>query len=240
VKHDPLLRYFETVDPTKDLTDVSLDDRFPTEAMLARLHSAAEGRPVRKFRDVLWHRTTVFSIVAVLAVTGTAAAISLLRSPVTDTSRLSCYSQISLTSKVIEELSMSSDPLGACNVALHWKQMPQSAAPKGSLCVLANGSLAGFPPSRRADVCSYLKLAAFSGRAENIRIAEFEKVAMSYFGKTPCIAPAIARSEIIHLFAKFELTRWRVRFIRTSSVRACSTLAIQVKDRIVDLVGLLR
>lgn len=238
MKYDPLQRYFEAVNPAKSVTDASLDDRFPTEDMLARLHSAAEDRPARKFRHGLWHRTTVISIVAVLAVTGTAAAISLLRSPVTDTSRLSCYSQVSLTPKVIEVLPMSSDPLGACGTALHWKQMSKSSAPKGSLCVLTNGSLAGFPPSRRVDVCSYLKLATFNGRAENIRVAEFEKATMSYFGERACIAPETARREIIHLFAKFDLTHWRVRFTRTSSVRACSTLAIQVKDRVVDLVGI--
>ena len=221
------------------MTDASLNEHFPTEELLARLQRAAEARPARRLRHGFWQRTTVISLVAVLAVTGTAAAISFLRSPVTDTSRLSCFSQISLTSKVIEELPMSSHPLGACGVALHWKQIPESPAPKGSLCVLANGSLAGFPPSRRVDVCSYLKLATFSGRSENIRVAKFEKSAMNYFGESSCVAPETARREIIHLFVKFGLTRWRVRFTRTSSVGTCSTLAIQVKKRVVDLVGIL-
>lgn len=240
MKRDPLKDYFEAVDPTKNVTDASLHDRFPTEDMLARVHHAVEGRPARKVRHIGWHRTTVISIAAVLAATGTAAAISFLRSPVTDTSRFACYSQVSLTPKVIEELPMSAHPLGTCEIALHWKQIPDSPAPKGSLCVLLNGTLAGFPPSRRVDVCSSLKLATFSGHSENMRFAEFQKSALNYFGERTCVPPEAARKEIVHLFVKFHLTRWHVRFTRTNSVGACSTLAIQVKDRVVDLVGIPR
>ena len=240
MKRDPLQSYFESVDPTKDISDASLDQRFPTEDFLARLQRAAEVRPARNLRNSFWRRTTIISIAAVMAVTGTAAAINFLRSPVTDSSRLSCYSQVSRTPHVIEEIPTSTQPLGACRIALHWKQIPGSPAPEGSLCVLPNGTLAAFPPSRRFDVCSYLKLATFSGRTENIRVAEFEKSAVNYFGERSCVAPETARKEIIHLFVKFELARWRVRFTRTSSVRACSTLAIQVTNRIVDLVGILK
>ena len=240
MKRDLLKDYFEEVDPTKNVTDASLHDRFPTEDMLARVHQAVEDRPARKVRHIGWHRTTVISIAAILAITGTAAAISFLRSPVTDTSRFACYSQVSLTPKVIEELPVSNQPLGECRVALHWKQVPGSPAPKGTLCVLPNGTLAGFPPSRKINVCSSLKLATYSGRSKNISVAEFQKSAMNYFGERSCVAPEMARREIIHLFVKFDLTYWRVRFTRTSSVGACSTLAVQVKDRVVDLVGIPR
>jgi len=53
----------------------------------------------------------VASIAAVLAIAGTAAAITLLRSPVADTSTFSCYSQVSLNPHAIEVFPIAGDPL---------------------------------------------------------------------------------------------------------------------------------
>jgi hypothetical protein len=238
MKRDPIKRFFDVADSSKNVTDASLDDRFPTEDLLTRLRNAVEPEPARKFRCRLLHRTTVISIVAVLAVAGTAAAVAFLSSPVADTSTLSCYNQVSLTSHVIEVVPFSSHPLSACDTALHWKQVPESPSPTGSLCILSNGTLAGFPPSKRADVCAYLKLPTYDGRATNPHVDEFEKAAVHYFGERPCIPPETARSEVLRLLAMFELKHWHVRFNRTRSAKACETLAIQVKSHVVELVGL--
>jgi hypothetical protein len=240
MKHDPLQKYFDAADAAKNVSDANLDQRFPTEDLLARLRNAAVTEPARGFRLRFWHRTTVLSIVAVLAVAGTAAAITFLRSPVADTSMLSCYSQVSLSSHVIDEVPLGGHPLSTCGAALHWKRVPESPSPSGSLCILANGSLAGFPPSRRADLCAYLKLPAYDGRLASSHVAEFEQSAINYFGEKSCVAPEIARAEVHRLLVRFNLTNWRVRFTRTSSSKACATLAIEVKSRVVDLVGLLK
>jgi hypothetical protein len=240
MNRDPLQRYFDAANSATNISNVSLDERFPTGELLTRLRREADAIPARKLHFRFWHRTTVASIAAVLAIAGTAAAITLLRSPVADTSTFSCYSQVSLNPHAIEVFPIAGDPLSVCGTALHWKELPESPSPKGSLCVLANGTLVGFPPSKITDVCTYLKLPTYDGGPENHHVAEFEKAAIVDFDKVPCIAPETARNDVLHLFAEFNLTNWHVRITRNSSGNACATLAIHVKDRRVDLVGIVK
>lgn len=240
MNRDPLRKYFGAADRAKSVSDSSLDDRVRTKDLLARLRNTVEIEPNRRYFFRFWHRSTVISIVAVLAIAGSAAALTFFHSSVADTSRLSCYSQVSLTSHAIDEIPLSSHPLGSCSSALGWKRVAGSSSPNGSLCVLPNGSLAAFPPSKKSDVCALLKLPTYNGRLVSTNVADFEKNVVIFFGAKSCISPASARSEVLRLFRRYDLTHWSVRITRMTSDNACATLAIQVKSRVVELVGLLK
>ena len=193
--------------------------------------SGAMGRSPRTMR----RRVTLISLAGVLVVAGTAAAITFLRSPVRNVTTLSCYEKVSLHTN-IDVIAYSSDPLAACGALMHWRSVPASSDPHGTLCLLSNGSLAGFPPSRNADVCGELGLATFNGRVQNSRSAQFQRAALAAFTAHPCMTPETAHRKILQLLKHFGLVGWKVREYGTTSPAACATLGLQPEARIVDIV----
>lgn len=236
---EPLKKFFADSDSTKELSDSDLDAMFPHDRLFERVQSALMSEPIARIQKRLWRRTATISVTAILVLAGTAAAISLLRAPVRDVTRLTCFEGVSLTSKAAV-VPYSADPLAACGSAMHWPSAPRSPSPEGSLCVLGDGSLAGFPPSRTVQVCEVLGLPTFNGQLKNPADAAFERTSQSIFTEHPCMALLGARREVLRLIGKFGLTRWRVRISGSRSPRACATLAIDVKARRVGIIGIER
>ncbi|MHB8380290.1 MAG: hypothetical protein ACYDB2_10335 [Acidimicrobiales bacterium] len=236
MKDDPLQRIFGDIDPVKDLSDADLDSLLPTESLLDRLHRDIDTEPLSWRHRRMWRRTMVISASTVLALAGAAVAVTFLRAPVQDTTRLSCFARVSLESDA-NVVAYGSHPLSICQSLMHWPSAPGSPAPSGSLCVLSDGSLAGFPPTRKSNVCAALGLPIFDGHVTDLKVAAFEESAQSYFTERPCMKPAIARSEIQRLLKKYNISGWRVEVSGSKAASACATLSIQVSARLVDIVG---
>jgi hypothetical protein len=236
LKDDPLQKIFDDIDPVKDVSDTDLDSLLPTESLFERLHHDIEEEPPSWRHRRMWRRTMVISASAVLALAGAAVAITFLRSPVRDTTSLSCFARVSLTSTA-DVVPYGSHPLSICQSLMHWPSVPDSPAPTGSLCVMSNGTLAGFPPSRESSVCTALGLLTFNGHVADLKVAAFEASVRSYFIKHTCMKPAAARVEIQRLLKKNNISGWRVEVSGSRAVLACATLSIQVSARLVDIVG---
>lgn len=237
--HDPLQKAFDAIDPTKDMSDAQLQALLPTEALLSRLHESRANPPTGQVLRFRWRKVAIISSSAVLVLAGTAAAITFLRSPVLDVTHMGCFQMVSLhtNEKVIP---YSSNPLASCEQAMHWKPIPGSPAPSGSLCVLSDGSLAGFPPSRNPETCARLGLATFNGQLKNPEVVRFEQAARSYFASNSCVSPPAARREMLNLIGRFGLAGWRVQSSGSAATTACASFGIQVHLRIVDIVGIVK
>lgn len=232
MNHDPLETLFDALDPLQGLNDTDL---FTPGKALERLHrEIGQIQPSRRRR--FWRRPLVMSIATVFVLAGTAAAVSFLRSPVQDVTTLGCYQKISLTSNV-DVVPYSGSLLATCASIWRWKKVSGGAAPDGSLCILTNGSLAGFPPSRRANTCARLGLPTFNGKVGNSTVAQFQIAAISYFTAHSCVSPSSAALEVRALIVRYDLTGWRVRSTKSKDPRSCAFLAFQIPNRSVDVVG---
>ena len=239
MKCDPLQEFFDSLDSAKGLSDAQLETLHPTTSLLERLQRETTKDSVNWFRRRIWRRTLIISASTVFVLAGTAAAITLLRSPIQVTTSLSCFREDSLKSGA-EVVAYSEHPLSACQSFLHWSLEPSGASSRGSLCVLSEGSLAGFPPSRESQVCTKLGLAVFNGRVVNHQIASFQQAAQRYFSENPCISTSTAQIGVQRLIGKYGITNWHVRVSGSRVGTACATLSIEVKSRIVGIVGISR
>jgi hypothetical protein len=238
LNHDHLEDLYAALDPLRGVDDT---DIFTPGQALVRLHreiaqSQPARRPKRPRRRRFWRKPIVVSMATVFVLAGTAGAISLLRSPVQDVSTLGCYQKIALNSN-IEIVPYSSNPLAACASIWHWKQVPGRGIPGGSLCILTNGSLAGFPPSRRGHTCARLGLPTFNGKVMNAKVAQFQAITIAYFVAHSCVSPSSAAWQVRTLVGRYGLTGWRVSNIGSSDPRSCAFPAFHMKDRTVDVVG---
>jgi hypothetical protein len=237
MNRDPLQGLFDAVDPTKDMTDAQLDARLSPDALFLRIEKQSDVSPVKWLRRRTWRRAAIISTSAVLVLAGSAAAISILRAPVSNTSQFSCYSQDTTHSKVIAVLAYTPKALSSCQSALHWKPDPKGATPKGFLCVLSDGTLGGFPPSRGVEDCAKLGLAVFNGTLKYPEVLRFENSATKYFSSHLCVTPSVGRTRMRVLFREFDMTHWRVQLTRVTTPSACETFGIEPGHRLVDLVG---
>ncbi len=235
--YDPLKEIFDSLDPLKDLSDAQLGALHPTTSLLERIHDDIAEVSVSWFRKKMWRRTAIASVATVFVLAGTAAAITLLRSPVQVTTSLSCFKADSLNSGA-DVVAYSEHPLSACQTFLHWPSALSSHSPDGSLCVLSNGSLAGFPPSRESPVCAKLGLPVFNGRIRNPETALFQQAARRYFSEHLCVSRSVAQKDVQRLIGMYGITNWRVRVSGSRDQSACATLAIEVTSRIVGIVGI--
>jgi hypothetical protein len=236
LKNDPLQKIFGSLDPTSKLSDADLDSLMPADQLLERLQASIENKPSSWLRKKLWRRSVVISTVAVLTLAGAATAVTLARAPARDTTRLSCFAKSSLTSNA-DVVSYTRQSLAECQSLMHWVKVPGSPAPKGSLCVMSNGTLAAFPPARKPHVCSTLGLLTFDGHIANLKTAAFEESTQTYFTKHTCMKLAVAREEVERLLKARGLSGWRVQVSGSKSQTACATLNIQVSAKTINIVG---
>jgi hypothetical protein len=227
---DPLEELFESIDPLRGIDDATLH---APGTSIDRLHRELSRR---QLRHSFGRRGAVFSIVSFVVLASSAAAITLLRSPVRDVASIGCYQKSSLTSTA-EVVPYGNNPLAICNGVWHWKKVPRAGSPFGSLCVLGDGSLAAFPPSRERDVCARLGLPIFNGLRKNIDVSTFQTAAISYFALHPCVSPANASFEVRILLGRYGLPDWQVRNTGSQSPSSCAFPAFQISARIVDIVG---
>lgn len=235
--HDPLKKFFTNADPTREWSDADIDVMFPPDRLLDRIEHAREVSAITQTPRKLWRRTTIIASASILVLAGTAAAISFLRAPVRDVSRVSCFERDSLTSTVAV-VPYSTDPLAVCGSLLHWPAVPGSSSAGGSLCVLQNGSIAGFPSSRKAKVCETLGLETFSHHLKSPGVARFEHSVQAVFIEHTCITLPTAKREVLRLIDKYGLTTWTVKTIGSPSQDTCATLAIEIPSMTVRLIGI--
>lgn len=212
----------------------------PAESVLRRIQDELSSKRLPWLRRRAWRRTAIISTSAILVLAGAAAAITILRSPVSNTSRVSCFSRDSLHSKVIDGFSYTSHPLQLCNFELKWKPEKRGATPSGFLCVLSDGSLAGFPPSGSNENCAKLGLAVFNGQLKYPRVLAFENSAEQYFSINQCVSISKAHKHVLLLFGKYGLTGWHIKTGGSNIQGACATFGIQSDARIVEIVGIVR
>lgn len=242
---DPFKELFESADPTRGLSNGEIDKIIGDAQIFQRLHDRAkdisrEPQPHGPWRPQPhgpWRRVALISTAAVLVLGGAAAAVTLLRSPATNTSHMVCYSQDSVHSQIISEIPLGPHPLALCQAQLHWKSVPSSPTPAGLLCVLPNGTLGGFPPSKKHHSCSSIGLVAFNHKFAHPYVRAFEKAAHSYFADHACPKVVEAKNEMLKLIRQNGLRGWRVRVYGSTNSGACATFAIEPTRHLIDIVA---
>jgi|SRR5665213_375397 len=239
MSRDPFEQLFESLDRTRQITDAQIDELFSVEPLIAIAHDPDPQRSASRSGRRLWRRGTVVATVAVVLIGSAAAAISLSSGPVESVTSMTCYQHDSLSSTA-NVVSYDSKPLAFCSQLLHWPNSTKDPHDKGSLCLLSNGSIAAFPPSRKFGGCKSLGLEAFNGRIANSDAARFQIQAQNYFSHHLCDSRVTARGAILRLLGADGLTEWRVRLTGSSSPTACATLAILTSSQEVEIVGIRR
>jgi len=237
VSADPFKKLFESADPTRGVSSREIDKLIDEAQIFQRLHDRVKDISRKPQPHGPWRRVALISTVAVLVLGGAAAAITLLRSPVTNTSQVSCYSQDSVHSKIISEVPYGPHPLASCQAQLRWKSVPSSPTPAGLLCVLPNGTLGGFPPSKKFQNCSLIGLATFNGKLAYPHVLAFEIAAHTYFEEHACSKVPSAKHEMLALIGKYGLRGWTIHVDGLRAPSACATLAVQPDRHSVDVVG---
>jgi hypothetical protein len=227
---------FESIDPARQVSDDCLDDLLPTDRLLERV--SAEMIKRRGWRYVRnWKRVGVITTSVVLVFSGAAVALSLLRSPVQNTTQLTCFSSATQDSSATV-VSLSAHPLRTCETLMHWSHQSKGTQPAGVLCILSNGSIGGFPFSQKSDECRALGLSTYSGRVTSPRAAAFQEAAQNYFATHHCQSLSTAHATVDRLLRVHKVVGWHVHVSGSTSPAACATLAVQAKDKIVDIVGI--
>ena len=238
MSRDPLERAFELLDRTRHITDAQIDQMIPTAKLLRQIESTNRYSFSKSLRRRFWHRGIVMSTVAVLVIGSAAAAITLSRRPVETVAHMTCYRGDSLRSTA-DVVSYDAHPLKVCSQVMHWLANSQNGfSGKGTLCLLSDGSLAGFPPSGKTRECSVLGLAAFNGELANPEVAKFQLAAETYFTRHQCQSVNTARAEVLQLMGTYGLVSWKVRITGSTSTKSCATLAFQLNPMVVDIVGI--
>ncbi len=232
---DDLWEAFEASDPTREITDGDLDERLSTDRLLQSVRDEAKSRRVRRFPRK-GRRIGLITASAVFVLSGTAAAISLIRSPVANTTELACFSSASLDSKGVV-VKLTTDPLSTCDTLMRWPAASAGGA-RGMLCVLSDRSLGGFPRTRKADECEALGLVAYDGHVRDVPVAAFQEAVQHYFEAHHCDTLEAARAEVVRLLNRYGISDWRIRVTGLTGVGSCATLAVEPTKKTVGIVGI--
>jgi hypothetical protein len=233
---DPFEQYFAALDPVRELSDAQLEALHPTSRLLDRLRDDIAGSPSTIRRKPPWRRTVVASVVVAVAFAGTAAALTILRAPVRETTTLSCFSRDALNSRA-DVVSYDRYPLDTCKTFMNWSHKSGSHS-LGFLCVLSNGSLAGFPPEGNGSTCSTLQLPAFNGHIANPNASAFQQATTHYFSENPCVPRSVAQREVQRLIGEYAVPNWHVVVSGSPNSSSCATLAIEARSRVIDIVAI--
>src|SRR5665213_2594095 len=154
---DRLSEEFAASDPTRHLMDHDLDRLLPADKLIEGVYARARGNGGWHFLR-RWRRAGVITTSVVLVLSGSAAALALLHSPAKDSTLLTCVTSRSLHS-CASVVSLDAHPLRTCQTLMHCSRISAAGAPAGALCVLSDGSIGGFPPSRKGNECEALATA---------------------------------------------------------------------------------
>jgi hypothetical protein len=237
MSRDPIEVIFDSLDRTRHLSDAQIDQMIPTATLLSQVEDMTQHSLMKSLRRRLWRRGIVASTIAVLVVGSAAAAISLSRRPVETVAHMTCYRSDSLRSTA-DVVSYDSNPLAVCSQLMHWSDKPKHGRERGDLCLLSGGSLAAFPPSRKAKSCSVLGLATFNGELANPEAAKFQLAVETYFNNHSCPSLDVAHQEVLQLMGMYGLVGWRIRLTGSTATKACATLAFRLKLMDIDIVAI--
>jgi hypothetical protein len=236
---DPFEKVFQIVDPLLGVNDDQVETLMPAAELFHRIQlEMTTPRSKRIFRTR--HRVAVISTVVVLALSGTAAALTFLRSPVRDTSSLACYSQDSLTANLIEAFPYNSKPLEFCRKQMNWKSFGGHKKPHGALCVLLDGTLGAFPSYGERGVCAKLGLSAFNGNLKYPLVSKFETAAANYFSHNQCVTRDMGVARVRALMGRYGLIGWHLHETGSTAAGACATFDFDLANRTVHIVGVVR
>ncbi len=237
MNRDPFEQIFESLDRTRHVSDAQIDELFSVEQLRAIAQDATPQLSARRMGKRSWRRGSVIAALTVTLIGSAAAAINLSRGPAQTAAYMTCYEGDSLSSTA-NVVSYNSNSLAYCSQLLHWPVASKDPHDKGSLCLLTDGSLAAFPPSRKFDGCKTLGLETFNGRLANSGAAKFEISAENYFTRNQCATLATARDAMLQLLGSDGLVGWKVRVTGSSAPSACATLALLTNSQEVDIVGI--
>lgn len=233
---DDLRKRFESADPARHATDELLDRSLSTAKVIE--FALVDSRHRRRWRfHRKWKRAGIFTASLVLVAGGSVAAMTLLREPVQNTTQLTCFATIAQGSNATV-VSLTTHPLRTCQNIMHWAKLPQEPKSHGALCILSNGSIAGYPPSPDRNECKALGLATYNGHSQNSRAEAFQMSAQNYFVTHRCQSLIVARHAMERLLNRFDVAGWSVRVSGSRSPKACATLAVLPKDKTIDIVGI--
>jgi hypothetical protein len=246
VNEQDIERLFMAIDPAARLDDDGLDSVFAVDVLMSSINegihanvSIKTGRRWRRFR-----RGFTVPLALLLIASGTAAAVSLLRSPepIRLSATMACYSQPVKRAQLIEVVNLTTTPGRSCQRALRASitggtTTPNFASPE--LCVSNDDVLRVFPKIHKKDFCDLLGYAPYSGKVIVDSVARLSLAAMAFNASRRCVSIQVGTADANQLLAKNALAgSWNVTVIdRTPHVPSCSTFAVDDVHKIVDVVG---
>jgi hypothetical protein len=235
VSDDYLRSLFESADPARHLSNDTLDNLLSTDELVER--SLVESARYKWRSSRKWRRAGIFTLSLALVAGGSAAAVAFLREPVQNTTELTCFASTSQGSNATV-VSLTAHPLRTCRVIMHWDAQSKGSHFHGALCVLSNGSIGGYPPDSNPNECEDLGLATYNGRAKDSRAAAFQVAAQNYFAAHQCQSLLVAQEVTFRLLKHYGVTDWNVHVSGSRAPGSCATLAVQARNRKIDIVGI--
>lgn len=247
-----LRRAFSAIDPTRDLDDDALEEIFPRAVLTQRIYEGiTKRRPIASRRSSRFlRRSVVVPLVLVLLAGGTAAAVSLLRTPapVRLSALMACYSQPSLTAGVIAVTDLTSTPGRTCVQQLTTNNKSDSTPRTWDpsqfnppvLCVGGTGDLKVFPRGRAKNLCNTLRLSPFSGKVVVDHVSRFTQSVEHLARANTCLAFSEAKANVQALLRTNGLGEtWKIVLDNhSSSSKSCASFGFDDRKRIVYVVGL--
>lgn len=246
MNEEDIERAFMAIDPAARLDDAGLDSVFAFDALMGRINEGIHanvpvktGRRWRRFR-----RGFTVPLALLLIASGTAAAVSLLRSPepIRLSATMACYSQPVKRAQLIEVVNLTTTPGRTCQRALRASitsgTPPNFTSPE--LCVSNDDVLRVFPKIHKKDFCDSLGYEPYSGNVIVDSVARLSLAAMAFNASRQCVSIQVGTADANQLLAKNALAgSWNVTVIdRTPNVPSCSTFAVDDVHKIVDVVGI--
>jgi hypothetical protein len=243
VNEQEIERIFTAIDPAAGLDNAGLDSVFDVEALMRRVTDDNRanvpikvGRRWRRFR-----RGFTVPLALLLIASGTAAAVSLLRSPepIRISGSMSCYSQPMKHPQLIDAINLTTTPGHTCEVAMRAATKRGTTVPNFTppeLCVSNDNVLRVFPTTHVKNFCNTLGYAPYSGKILVDRVARLMLAVVAFNSSNRCASIQVATADANGLLAKYSLARsWNVNVINRAPP-VCSTLAVDDVHRIVDVV----
>ena len=240
-------RVFTAIDPAAGLDDGGLDSVFDIDELMSRINegiradvSIKTGRGWRRFR-----RGFVVPLALLLIASGTAAAVSLLRSPepIRLSATMACYSQPVKRAQLIEVVDLTTTPSNTCERALRASMKSGTTAPNftsSELCISNDDVLRVFPNSHAKNLCDSLGYAPYSGKVIVDNVARLALAARAFMTSHQCVSIQVGTADANQFLTTYGLAQsWNVRVVnRTPNVPSCTTFAVDDVNKILDVVSI--
>ncbi|HEY5093329.1 MAG TPA: hypothetical protein VII60_08690 [Acidimicrobiales bacterium] len=239
-------RVFRAIDPAAGLDNGGLDSVFNVDELMGKINEGIRanvpiktGRRWRRFR-----RGFAVPLALLLIASGTAAAVSLLRSPepIRLSATMACYSQPVKRAQLIEVVDLTTTPGKTCQRALRASLKSGTTAPNFTLpelCVSNDDVLRVFPNVHAKNLCDSLGYAPYSGKVIVDSVTRLAEAARAFNTSHQCVSIQVGTADANQILTTNALARsWNVTVInRTPSVPSCATLAVDDVHKMIDVVG---